>query len=131
MMLLSITGYFSSCNSGDLSTQKAENPLDAGREFVRASLDGKYNTATFFLLKDSTNLNLLKRWEDSYKTTSREEKEQFKKARIVINSVETVNDSTTILNFSNTFKKEPQNLKVVKHEGDWLVDFKYTFSSNF
>lgn len=131
LITLSVTGYLVSCNSGENTTKKAESALDAGREFVRASLDGKYNTAAYFLLKDSVNLHLLGRWEENYKESSRTEREQFKKARILINSVESVNDSTTILNFSNSFKKQPQTLKVVKQEGEWVVDFKYTFSGDF
>jgi hypothetical protein len=32
---------------------KAEDAQDAGREFIRASLDGNYDKAKFYLLKDS------------------------------------------------------------------------------
>ena len=55
--------FFLSCANDD-TYKKAEDAEDAGREFIRASLDGNYDKALFFLLKDTTNTNvmLLDRW---------------------------------------------------------------------
>jgi hypothetical protein len=58
------------------------------------------------------------------------EKEGYKNANIIINSTENVSDSVTIINYSNTYKKEPSKIKLVKKNNEWLVDFKYTFLEN-
>ncbi|MCM5528857.1 DUF4878 domain-containing protein [Parasegetibacter sp. NRK P23] len=130
LFLTTVTGCWLACNSHDDAPKNAENALDAGREFVRASLDGNYKKAAFFLLEDSTNQNLLTRWEESYRNLSSDDREAFRRASITINSEEEVSDSVSIINFSNSYKKKPQVLKVIKRDGTWKVDFKYTFSGN-
>jgi hypothetical protein len=55
------------------------------------------------------------------------DKEGFKNANIIIDSTQTVSDSVTIINYSNTYKKKPSKIKLVKKNNEWLVDFKYTF----
>ena len=49
-----------SCNSG---YKKADDAQDAGRQFIRASLDGDIAKANFYLLKDTTNLSLMNKWK--------------------------------------------------------------------
>ena len=66
-----------------------------------------------------------------FKTKSKEELEQYKNADIIVNEVNNVSDSVTIVNYSNTYKKlEKNKVKVVRVNGRWFIDFKYTFSGN-
>ncbi|HEY8388749.1 MAG TPA: hypothetical protein VIK74_09105 [Parasegetibacter sp.] len=130
-LLLCSAIWLSNCKPKDADPEKADNPLDAGREFIRASLDGSYNRAYFYTLKDSLNEELLQRWRESYQQIPREERENYSQASIIINKVENVNDSITIINYSNSYKKTPLDLKVIRYKPDeWLVDFKYTFSGD-
>jgi hypothetical protein len=46
---------------------------------------------------------------------------------INMHQVSTVNDSVTIIIYSNSFKNDHDTLKVVKINGQWLVDLKYLF----
>jgi hypothetical protein len=119
-----------SCKPNEATPTAAESALDAGREFVRASLDGSYNRAAFYMLKDSVNDNLLNRWEETYMNLPRDDREKFRQANIIINKVENLSDSVSIINFSNSFKNTPQVLKVIRQKDSWVVDFKYTFSGN-
>jgi hypothetical protein len=51
-----------SCNSSaGGGYKKAEDAQDAGTQFIRASLDGDYDKAAFYLLKDTTNLMLFEK----------------------------------------------------------------------
>jgi hypothetical protein len=62
---------------------------------------------------------------------SEQEKAGYSKASININEVaDVVADSVTIISYSNSYRKRSQKIKVVKYNGDWVVDFKYTFSGN-
>jgi hypothetical protein len=56
--ILAIVFILVACNS-DNAYKKAENAQDAGREFIRASLDGNYEKAEYYLLQDSTNRLLI------------------------------------------------------------------------
>mgnify|MGYP000140768529 CR=1 FL=1 len=63
-IIFAVVLFIAGCTGG---YEKAENAQDAGREFIRASLDGDYKKARFYLLKDSTNMLLIEsRSEDQH-----------------------------------------------------------------
>ena len=110
--------------------KEPEDPLDAGREFVRAVLDGDYEKANLYLLKDPEDQELFNRYQTYMKKSPRKELLQLKSSSIVINKVETLSDSVTLINYSNSYTMKPTDLKVIKDGKSWKVDFSYTFSGN-
>ena len=114
-----------SCNQQDSYT-KATDAQDAGREFIRASLDGDLKKAKFYLLKDSANLDLLDTWKRKhYDQLSSEDRRQYRDAQIRPVTIEPVNDSLVNYVYTNSFKeKDTTVLAVVKVNDEWLVDFK-------
>lgn len=121
MILLAFVIY--GC-SGD-SYQKAEDGQDAGREFIRASLDGNMEKASFYLLRDSVNDYVFNKWRQQYNNLSNEEKRQYRNAQIRPISIQKENDSTLSYVFTNSYKQQDTTvLKVVKSNGEWLVDMK-------
>jgi len=120
--------FLESCNIND--TVKRDDPLDAGREFINASLKGNYDQAKKYLLPDSLNLEYFNVQESFNKRLGSQEKEGYKNANIIIDSIQNISDSVTIINYSNTFKKTPDKIKLVRVNKEWFVDFKYTFSGN-
>ena len=121
-----ISLFFIACNQS-AKTIKNSDPLDAGREFIDASLRGDYEYAKKYLLTDSTNQMYFERFVDFDEKKPTVDKEGYKNANIIINSTENISDSVTIINYSNTYKKEPAKLKLIKKSNAWWVDFKYTF----
>jgi hypothetical protein len=126
LLCLAIATSFA-CNNGSLT--KAEDAQDAGREFIRASLDGNYEKAKFFMLKDEDNLMILDGWKKVYATYSKDEVNKFKNADIRPANIQALNDSTTIYTYSNTYTKDTTTLKIVRVNKEWLVDLKQTFIS--
>lgn len=124
--LIAISTLFLAACSGDDRFRKAEDAEEAGREFIRASLDGDMKKAQFFLLKDSVNTMLFDKWKaDSYNKLNPEERMSFKQANILPLKIEKRNDSTVNYTYSNTYKnKDTTTVKIVKVNGEWLVDFK-------
>ena len=57
-----------------------------------------------------------------------EDKRGYREASINIHYIRQLNDSTTVVNYSNSFKKQNDSLKVVRTNHEWLVDLKYSFS---
>lgn len=110
--------------------RQPEDPLDTGREFVRAVLNGDYKKATLYLNNDPEDQELFNRYVKYQKKQPTKEKLFLKSASIIINEVEHVNDSTSIINFSNSHTMTPMNLKIIKSDKSWKVDFSYTFSEN-
>lgn len=117
----------SACDTPAEKPLEAENEIDAARQFIRASLDGRFDLARDFLLADSLNNNYMDLAERSYQKASSADKENYKGATIVIHNASAANDSTTIVIFSNSFKNDHDTLRVLKSEGKWRVDLKYLF----
>lgn len=119
------------CNNKNENFQEPENALDAGREFIQLSLQGKFNSANQYMLQDAENKYWLDKWSKDFAQKSEQEKTSFAKSSINISEVaDVVADSVTVIVFSNSFKKSSQKVKVVRQNGKWRVDFKYTFSGN-
>ncbi len=103
------------------------DPLESGRGFIEASLQGDYDLAQKYLLQDSTNIEYFNGLKDFNSKRSKEEKEGYKSANILIDSTTKLSDSVTIISYSNTYKMKPAKLKMIRRNGEWLVDFKYSF----
>lgn len=108
----------------DHSFKKAEDAQDAGREFIRASLDGNYDKASFYLYADTTNKMLLNKWKKDYDQLDHEVQKKYRDADILPINIQTVNDSVTSYTYANTYKKDTTTIKVVRISGEWLVDLK-------
>ena len=111
----------SSCSQ---SFKPAEDAQDAGREFIRASLDGNYEKASFYLYPDSTNNMLFDKWKKDHERLDHEEQKKYRDADILPVDIRTVNDSTTSYTYANSYKKDTTTIRIVRIEGKWLVDFK-------
>lgn len=124
ILLLFATGCTSIENK---NISEGSNDIDAGRKFVRAALDGKFDQAQQYLLPDTLNLNYLEVAARSYDKLSNIDKENYKGASILIHESKSVNDSTSLLIFSNSFKNDPDTLRVVRKENRWMVDLSYLY----
>ena len=112
-----------SCNN-EGGYKKAEDAQDAGREFIRATLDGNYEKAKFYMLKDEDNLWMLDNWKKLYNTFPSDSVKGFKEANIRPINIESLNDSTTLYTYSNSFTKDTTAVRIVRVNQEWLVDFK-------
>ena len=114
---------FWACNAGK-SFDKAEDAQDAGRQFIRASLDGDYEKARFYLLNDSVNLLLISKWQRDFDQLDRNTRQQYREASILPISIRAINDSVTSYTYSNSFRKDTTTVHIVRVNGEWLVDLK-------
>jgi hypothetical protein len=110
------------------SFKKAEDAQDAGREFIRAALDGNYEKASFYLYADTTNQLLLNKWKKDYDGMDHEERKKYQEADILPINIQAVNDSVTSYTYANTYKKDTTTIRVVRINGEWLVDLKEILS---
>ena len=124
--------FFCACSGGegeDAGGTTSENDVDAARNFIRSALDGKYDRARNFMIQDSVNNQYLDLFERNYqRLMDPEDKRGYREASINIHDIRQLNDSTTVVNYSNSFKKKNDSLKVVRTHNQWLVDLKYSFS---
>ena len=124
--------FFCSCtetnkNNPDGSNGKSENDIDAARNFIRNALDGSFDKARTFMLQDSSNNQFMDAVERSYQKMVPDTINSYSGASINIHQVTPVNDSTTIIIYSNSFKNDHDTLKVIKTKEQWLIDLKYLY----
>ncbi|MEO6403844.1 MAG: hypothetical protein ABIY51_13920 [Ferruginibacter sp.] len=119
---------FISCNNN--STSRPTTALDTGREFIRASLDGNFKGAETLIFKDTQNVQLFDSYKQFYSKLPGQKKSAYQKASYEINKYQDLNDSTTIINYSNSYMKKPMDIKVVRKNDLWQIDFKFTYSEN-
>jgi|SRR5690349_15453346 len=115
------------CNNDKNGSAKSENDVDAARNFIRSALDGKFSQARQYMLQDTANLQYLDVAEHNYERAPIETINSYKGSSINIHQVDPINDSTTVVVYSNSYKKDHDTLKVLKVNNQWLVDLKYLY----
>lgn len=115
------------CGNNDNKDIAGENDIDAARSFIRAALDGDYNKARTFMLQDSINLEDLNKAIVLNERLTPDEKKQYRESTIRIFETRSINDSSSIITYSNSYRNRKDSLLVVKDAGRWVVDFKYIF----
>lgn len=113
-----------SCTDVNNSYPKAENSMDAGREFINACLTGDFKKAQFYMLKDSDNLHRLSVLEKEFPAKN---KVQNQKTSLIILDEENKNDSTDIIHYKTSSDTTARKLVVVLINNDWQVDYKQSF----
>ena len=121
---------FSCTGRENVQYTKAENAFDAGREFIDGCLKGDFKKAAFFMLKNTINNQQLDKLAKDYISKTKTDKEEYRQASIIIGDEETLNDSTHIIHYRNSFDKIARKVKVIKQNDSWLVDLAYTFDGN-
>ena len=116
------------CNNSDKEAgTKSDNDMDAARNFLDAALKGDYKDASAYMLRDSANLEYLNVTERGYQRMSPDERSKLKAASLHFFDTKQLNDSTTVTVFANSYKNDKDTLRIVKINGQWLVDLKYLF----
>jgi hypothetical protein len=108
----------------------AATPLEGAREFIDGCLKGDFNKATAYMIDDSENQKDLLKIKRDYDGKSEDQKHAYAIASINIIEDATLNDTTHIIDYKNSYDQFARKVKVVQRDGKWLVDFKYTFNGN-
>lgn len=130
-LLLMVCGLIG-CGDSDRqsNSNSSDNDIDAARNFIQAALVGDYERAKIFMVNDSLNNENISAIQRLNERQSKEEKEKYQTASIRIHQNRNLNDSTSIIYYSNSYKNLIDSLKVIRIAGKWLVDFKYIFHTD-
>ncbi len=127
IFLLVCTAFFA-CN--DSKYPKAENALDAGREFIDAFLKGDSKKAEAYMLIDDENMELLKKMHRQLKNRNPEDQQGYKESSIIIGDVDNVSENEVVIQYKSSYDRTGRKIKVINKDGEWLVDLKYTVNPN-
>ncbi|MBI3883853.1 MAG: hypothetical protein HY305_06520 [Sphingobacteriales bacterium] len=118
---------FISCNNNE----KPTTAIDTGRLFIRTTLDGNFTDAEPLLYKDTINIELFDSYKNFYNShISEADKKSYKESDYTINKYQDLNDSTAVINYSNSYMKKPMEVKIIRDKGEWKIDFKHTSAGN-
>lgn len=121
-ILFALAVLLIACNGKQEDYRKAEDALDAGREFINSRLQGDFMKAAFYMLPDEKNKALLNEMERSYREKDKEGRQQWRTASINIREVKEQSDTVTLIYFQNSFDKRADTIRVIKQNDNWLVD---------
>ena len=114
-----------SCND---TRKNPTTDIDVARSFIKDLLENDFKGAKTFLLDEEMNNQYFELSKKEFEGKSKEILKKYKESDIIINELKSVNDSTSVVNYSNSFNKEKKYLlKIVRQNGKWMVDLKYTF----
>jgi hypothetical protein len=120
-----------SCGESTAAKEPVTN-TDVAQAFIDATLKMKVDEAAKYVLKDTagTNMQYMEKLKEYDKRMSKEDIVGYSNASIIIKSIkEEVKDSVTIVQYGNSYKTTENNrLKLVRQNGQWLVDIQYTFN---
>ena len=118
---------FSACNSK--TEKRPESAIDTGREFIKSSMMGDFKMAETLIYHDAENISLFNAFKTFYNRMPENKKLKYQKANYEINEFKEPNDSTTFINYSNDYMKKPMEIKLIRVNQVWYVDFKHNYTS--
>lgn len=124
---LLLTGFFLSSCHDDKKNTSPSTAFDTGRLFIESCLKGDFSTAEALLYNDADNKNYFDIYKKKYETLTSSEKQAYQKTDYIIQEIKEPNDSVCLIRYQNNYKKQPTNIKIIKDENRWKIDFKYTF----
>jgi hypothetical protein len=130
LCLICLPLFWACSNNDETTTGKPENDVDAASMFIRNALDGKWKEARKLIVQDSANIEDLDVAERVAERRDALEQRSYRESQITLHDTRKINDSTTIVIYSNTFKNQRDSVKTVRVAGQWLVDLKYSFPNN-
>jgi hypothetical protein len=129
LVLIFLAAVAFSCT--DKAKKAPVTDVEVATAFIRDLLDNNFAEAEQYLLKDETNDQIFERFKKQYNEKDKAILEKYKNADIIVNNISYVTDSVCIFNYSNSYSRTNKTiLKVVRIDGKWLIDLKYTFSGN-
>ena len=125
ILALAIAATVMACNN-NTGYKVAEDGQEAATEFIKATLEGNYDKASFYMYKDSlgTNQMVLDKWKKDYDLLPNADKVRFKNASIIVKNIEKANDSLVNFTYVNSYRNIQQTIKVIRDNNIWLVDLK-------
>ncbi len=117
-----VTVLLVACGGKQQGYHKADDALDAGREYINACMQGDFSKAAFYVLPGQESDQILKDLEKIYREKDKEGRQQLRTASINISEVKDITDSSSEIHYNFSFDKWPHVLVVIKKDNVWLVD---------
>jgi len=103
---------FTACNDKKKVTN---SDIGVAQAFIKDILENNFKEAETFVLKEETNKQYFDLFKKEFESKGAAELESYKNADIIINEISPVSDSVSIVNYSNSFKKDKSNKLKIRY----------------
>lgn len=109
-----------SCSDNEFP--KAENALDAAREFLDGTLKGNFRKSAAYLPQDDKHKDALESIKQKYYSYNDQQRQDYRAASLIILKERPVAENESVIYYKNSFDGTADSIKVRNTQGTWLVD---------
>ena len=109
-----------SCSDNEFP--KAENALDAAREFLDGTLKGNFRKSAAYLPQDDKHKDALESIKQKYDSYNDQQRQDYRAASLIILKERPVAENESVIYYKNSFDGTADSIKVRNTQGTWLVD---------
>ncbi|MFN9665254.1 MAG: hypothetical protein ACK57C_01515 [Bacteroidota bacterium] len=110
------------CQSEPAAAPGADNALDAGRNYLQASLEGDFVAAARYCAQDSLLQRSLREDETAFRLLDREGRQLHRSASIQVHALEEVNNQTALLVYSLSYEPEKKDTLYMRQiDKRWFI----------
>jgi hypothetical protein len=109
------------CTNTSKSFQPATSPIDAGRNYIEACLQGDFEKAKAYAAANENMQSYTTNNEKTYRTLDKEGRSNFRQASIIILDVTDQDSLHTLIHYRNSLDNTPHQITIEKTKGNWQV----------
>ena len=109
------------CTTTSKSFPPATSPIEAGRNYIEACLQGDFEKAKAYAAANDPMQSYTTSTEKIYRTLDKEGRSNFRQASIIILDVTNQDSLHTLINYRNSMDNTPHQIAIEKVKGNWQV----------
>jgi hypothetical protein len=109
------------CTNTSTSFLPATSPIEAGRNYIEACLQGDFEKAKANAAGTGTMQSYTTATEKTYRSLGKEGRSNFRQASIIILDITDQDSLHTLIHYRNSIDKTPHQMVVEKTKGNWQV----------
>ena len=118
---IGLLAIFIGCSAPAKNFPPAISPIDAGRNYLEACLQGDFEKAVAYAASSETMKSHTANTEKNYRNLDKEGRSNFRQASIIILGITDEDSLHTRINFQYSLDKKPRQIEIEKRDGKWLV----------
>jgi hypothetical protein len=112
---------FIGCTNTSKSFLPATTPIEAGRNYIEACLQGDFEMAKAYAAGTRAMQSYTTANEKNYRSLDKEGRSNFRQASIIILDITDQDSLHTLINYRNSLDNTPHQMVVEKTKGNWQV----------
>jgi len=109
------------CTNSIKSFPPATSPIEAGRNYIEACLQGDFEKAKAYAAANEAIQSYTTSTEKTYRTLDKEGRSNYRQASIIILDITDQDSLHTLIHYRNSMDNTPHQIAIEKAKGNWQV----------